>query len=156
FRLAAAVVTSSKTELLGASGLIIRFSGQPVRVILRHSLNYRVALAGLERKPGGPLLCPVEDETLLKPITSTEDQALRRGDIPRFMAVTDSAAWNLDAGLTIPKCFARPSYKALLARIRGLEAVVVEEQLRLLAAALDFWNLRDLMIPIESQAGAIL
>src|SRR5262249_2112071 len=80
FRLAAAVVTSSTTEPLGASGLIIRFSGQPVRVILRHSLNYRVALAGLERKPGGPLLCPVEDERLLKAITSIEDQALRRGD----------------------------------------------------------------------------
>ena len=149
FRQAAEVVISSREELLSPSGPMSRFSGQRVRVILRHSLAYRSALAAPESISSDSMLRPMRERAALEAITLVEQQALSRGDIPRFTAMTDSADWTVDEGTTIRGCFTRPSEELLVKRMRGLRAEKVEEQVRLLATALDFWNLHDLVMPRE-------
>jgi lantibiotic modifying enzyme len=150
FRQAAAVVISRRVELLDAAGPLIRFSGQPVRVILRHSLTYRQAHSAAGLLPPESLLRPVFDAAALEAITRAEHQALLCGDIPRFTAVTDSPDWAIDGDVKISRCFAQPSYDLLVERIRHLEMAIVEEQARLLTAALDFWHLPNLITPVEN------
>ena len=153
FRRAGEVVISRREELLSPSGPMIRFRGQRVRVILRHSLAYRGALAAPESLSSDSMLRPMRDRAALTAITRIEQRALSRGDIPRFTAMTDSADWTVDEGTTIRGCFTRPSDDLLVRRIRGLRAEKVEEHVRLLATALDFWNLHDLVTPREESGG---
>jgi lantibiotic modifying enzyme len=149
FRRAAAVVITRREELLDAAGPLIRFSGQPVRVILRHSLTYRQANKASEPLRPESLLRPVFDAAALEAITRVEHQALLCGDIPRFTAVTDNADWTLDRNVTISRYFAQPSYDLLVERIRRIEMPIVEEQARLLTSALDLWHLPSLLTPVE-------
>ena len=153
FRQAAEVVISRRKELLSPSGPMIGFSGRPVRIIVRHSLAYRAAVAASESMRSDSMLRPVREQTALEAITRVEQQALNRGDIPLFTAMTDSADWTVDEGITIRDCFTKPSYELLLERIRDLSREIVEEQARLLATALDFWNLHDLVAPSEDSGG---
>ncbi|HJQ64975.1 MAG TPA: DUF4135 domain-containing protein [Gemmatimonadales bacterium] len=84
------------------------FRGLEVRVMLRHTETYRAAM---------------EDESALGRMTAAERAALRRGDIPRFVASTDA------------------SYEALIARVNRLDPARYEEQARLLRTALVLWGL---------------
>jgi lantibiotic modifying enzyme len=151
FRRAAAVVRSRREELLSADGPLQRFSGQPVRVILRHSLAYRSALTEPDSIATAPLLRPVREPEALEAINRAERQALLRGDIPRFTAATDSADWTPDPEITLRRYFAASSYDALIRRVRnGMKAV--EAQARMLSTALALWRLRDLVVPLDDSA----
>jgi lantibiotic modifying enzyme len=148
FRRAAAVVCSRREELLSAEGPLQRFFGQPVRVILRHSLAYRSALAEPDSIAAETLLKPVREPGALAAINRAERQALLRGDIPRFTAATDSADWTPDPEITLRRYFAASSYDALIRRVRhGMKAV--DAQAQLLATALALWRLRDLVAPLD-------
>jgi lantibiotic modifying enzyme len=148
FRRAAAVVCSRREELLSADGPLHRFLGQPVRVILRHSLAYRRALAEPDSIAAQPLLQPVREPAALAAISRAERQALLRGDIPRFTAATDSADWSPDPEITLRRYFAAASHNALIRRVRnGMKAA--EAQARLLSSALALWKLRDLVAPLD-------
>ncbi len=154
FRQAADVVISRRKELLGPSGPLSGFSDRPVRVIVRHSVAYRAAVAAPESMRSDSMLRPVRDPAALEAISRVEQRALNRGDIPRFTAMTDSGDWTVDEGITIRGCFMKPSDQLLVERVRGLSTEMVEEQARLLATALDFWNLPHLVAPSEDSGGS--
>jgi class II lanthipeptide synthase len=129
-------------ELLATTGPLHGFRGLEVRVMLRHTETYRAA--GKDGRAPGPesLLRPVRAPYALKAIAKTERAALRRGDIPRFVASTDRCEWT-----------ARPtsSFKALMARARRLEPARFEEQARLLRTALALWSLGGALSPVVQQ-----
>jgi lantibiotic modifying enzyme len=98
------------------------FRGLEVRVMLRHTETYRAAM---------------EDKSALGAMTTAERAALRRGDIPRFVASTDA------------------SYEALIARVKRLEPAYYEEQARLLSTALALWSLGGALLVQQRQENGV-
>ena len=134
------LLCARRDELLATDGPLAGFDRREVRVILRHTETYRAARDGgaLERES---LLRPVGDPRVLAAIGWTEDAALARGDIPRFVAATDRGEWTPHPTLTIEGCFAVRGYDALIARARRLAPADYEEQAQLLRTALALWDL---------------
>ena len=108
FLRAGALLCEHREDLVAPGGPLQGFRGLEVRVMLRHTETYRAAM---------------EDESALGAMTAAERAALRRGDIPRFVASTDA------------------SHEALIARVNRLEPARYEEQARLLRTALALWSL---------------
>lgn len=104
-RRAGALLCEHREQLLTQ---LQRFRGLEVRVMLRHTETYRAAM---------------QDGKALQAMTKTERVALGRGDIPRFVASTES------------------SFKAMVARVKRLEPAYYEQQARLLGTALGLWSL---------------
>jgi hypothetical protein len=104
-RRAGALLCERREELVSQ---VQAFRGLEVRVMRRHTETYRAAM---------------EDESAVGAMTAAERAALGRGDIPRFVASTDS------------------SVDALISRTRRLEFARFEEQARLLRDALALWSL---------------
>ena len=153
FRHAATVLCSRRADLAAADGPLRAFRGQAVRVMLRHSEIYRAALDAPAELGPDSLLRPVREPRLLEAIAAAEHAALRGGDIPRFVAATDSADWTPHPTLTVRGCFTTSSYAALMARARRLEPALFEEQARLLATALALWSLGGALAEAESGGG---
>lgn len=153
FRRAGAVLCANREELLSPAGPLRAFRRQRVRVILRHTQTYRAALEG--RRVLGPasMLRAVQGPRVLGAIAATERAALQRGDIPRFVASTESCDWTPHPALTARGCFTTSSYEALIVRTRNLEPAMFEEQARLLSTALALWRLGGAMADTGSGGG---
>jgi lantibiotic modifying enzyme len=147
FRRAAAVVAARRDELLADAGPLHAFAAQPVRVILRHTLTYRAALAAPETLAIQSLLRPVGESGAHAAIARAEVRALAQGDIPRFAATTASADFTPEPGRTLPGFFAGASGEGLCERVREYDGAAVDEEARLLTTALDLWALRGLVEP---------
>lgn len=119
FRRAGALLCERREELLTQ---LTMFRGLEVRVMLRHTETYRAAM---------------EDGSALAAMAETERAALRRGDIPRFVASTES------------------SFNALIARTRQLEPGRYEEQARLLRTAIALWHLGGVLASAGPRAAAV-
>lgn len=118
---AGAVLCARSEELVAAGGPLRGFHHRRVRVMLRHTETYRAARhRGLD---AASLLRPVRDPRVRAAIAAAERAALVRGDIPRFVARTDSGV------------------AALIARARTLTVEYFAEQARLLRTALALWDL---------------
>jgi lantibiotic modifying enzyme len=153
FRHAATLLCSRRADLAAADGPLRAFRRQQVRVMLRHSEIYRAALDTPDALGPDSLLRPVREPRLLEAIAAAEHEALGGGDIPRFVAATDSADWMPHPTLTVRGCFTTSSYAALMARARRLEPALFEEQARLLTTALALWALGGAMAAAESGGG---
>jgi class II lanthipeptide synthase len=153
FRRAAAVVCSSRKELLAAAGPLRAFRRLEVRVMLRHTETYRVARDSGSTPGPESLLRPVREPYVLAAIAEIERARLLHGDIPRFIASTGSPDWTPHPTLTVPGCFTASSYAALIARTEQIESAVFEEQARLLSTALALWALGGAMAAADSGGG---
>jgi lantibiotic modifying enzyme len=153
FRHAATVLCSRREDLAAADGPLRAFRRQQVRVMLRHSETYRAALDAPGALGPDSLLRPVREPRLLEAIAAAEHGALLGGDIPRFVAATDSSDWTPHPTLTVRGCFTSSSYEALMARARRLEPALFEEQARLLSTALALWSLGGAMADADSGGG---
>lgn len=98
------------------------FRGLEVRVMLRHTETYRAAMG---------------DSDAREAMTEIERAALDRGDIPRFVASTES------------------SFKALIARVKRLELAHYEAQARLLRTALALWSLGGALLMQQHQENGV-
>ena len=98
-------------------------------MILRHTETYRAARDNGSALGAESLLRRARAPYTLKAIAKTERAALRRGDIPRFVASTES------------------SFKALIARVRRLRPARFEQQAELLSTALALWQLGSALAP---------
>lgn len=153
FRSAAAVLCARREELVGAAGPLRAFRRQQVRVMLRHTQTYRAALIAGGAVAPESLLRPVRAPRVLAAINRSERQALRGGDMPRFVASTSSRDWTPHPTLTVRGCFTTSSYGALIARARGLQPAQFEEQARLLTTALALWSLGGALAAADSGGG---
>ena len=129
FRSAAAVLCARRKELVAAGGPLRGFRRLEVRVILRHTETYRAARDSGSALGPESLLRRARAPYTVQAIAKTERAALRRGDIPRFVASTES------------------SVKALMARVRRLRPARCEEQAGLLSTGLALWQLGSAMAP---------
>ena len=146
FLCAGALLCERREELLAPGGPLEGFNGLEVRVMLRHTETYRAARED-GRVPGPEsLLRPVRAQRVLEAIAKTERAALRRGDIPRFVASTDRSDWT-PQGVS--------SFKALIARARRLDPARFEEQARLLRTALALWSLGGALLLQQHQEDAV-
>ncbi|HTH65616.1 MAG TPA: DUF4135 domain-containing protein [Gemmatimonadales bacterium] len=152
FRSAAAVLCARRDELVGAAGPLRAFRRQQVRVILRHTQTYRAALTAGGAVAPDSLLRPIQPRALAA-IERSERQALRGGDIPRFVASTTSGDWTPHPTLRVRGCFTTSSYAALIARTRRLQPALFEEQARLLTTALALWSLGGALAAADSGGG---
>jgi lantibiotic modifying enzyme len=153
FRRAGAVLCANQEELLSPAGPLRAFRRRQVRVILRHSQTYRASLQ--DRRALGPasMLRAVRGSRVRGAIAKTEHAALERGDIPRFVASTDSCDWMPHPALMVRGCFRTTSYEALIGRTRELKPGMFEEQARLLSTALALWHLGGAIADAGSGGG---
>ncbi|HEY6061646.1 MAG TPA: DUF4135 domain-containing protein [Gemmatimonadales bacterium] len=119
FLRAGALLCERREQLLAQ---LRQLRGLEVRVMRRHTEIYRAAM---------------EDRDALEAMTEPERAALGRGDIPRFVASTES------------------SYKALIARIRRLGPSYYQEQAGLLRTALALWSLGGALLMQQHQENGV-
>lgn len=144
---AGALLCERREELVATGGPLHGFRGLELRVMLRHTETYRAARENGSAPDPESLLRPVRAPDTLKAIARTERAALRRGDIPRFIASTDRCDWTPQRA---------SSFKALIARARRLEPARFEEQARLLRTALALWSLGRLLAEDGSGAAPLV
>ena len=143
-------LVAQRPALLAPDGPLAAFRGRFVRFVFRATHLYtvlfglamrRAALAdGIDYSLVFELLARpflVSDQTRASwPILAAEREALLRGDVPFFGAHTDQSALLLENGERIEDYFVRPSYDAVVTKLRNLNEQDLEFQVGLIRAAI--------------------
>lgn len=119
---------------LAPSGIVGRFRGIRIRVVLRTTRGYAAAL-----RRGRVRLAPlpgVRDATAVGSILAAERRALERGDIPRFEVDLDGTDLRSEGRVIVPGFFDRSGWSVIQERLPRLGPGEIRRNLGLLRSCL--------------------